>query len=245
MNNNQATMEKLEQMRLRGMLRAFRNVMETGAKSQFTADELLSHLVDAEWDDKYNRKLQRLIKRARFRYQASVEELDFNLNRNLDKNELLRLTDCQWIEQHRDIILTGPSGAGKSFIASALGHQACVYGHKVGYFPCSKMFTNLKLSKADGTYLKELIKIRKLDVFIMDDFGLEPLDATNRLTLLEILEDRHGRKSSIIVSQLPVKDWHKIIGDPTIADAICDRVVHSSKRIKLKGESVRKMYANS
>jgi len=174
-----------------------------------------------------------------------VEELDFNLNRNLDKNELLRLTDCQWIEQHRDIILTGPSGAGKSFIASALGHQACAYGHKVGYFPCSKMFTNLKLSKADGTYLKELIKIRKLDVFIMDDFGLEPLDATNRLTLLEILEDRHGRKSSIIVSQLPVKDWHKIIGDPTIADAICDRVVHSSKRIKLKGESVRKMYANS
>lgn len=244
MNNNQATMEKMEQMRLRGMLRAFRDVIDTGIKSQFTADELISHLVDAEFDDKYNRKLKRLVKRAKFRYQASMEELDFGLNRNLDKNELLRLSDCRWVENHKDIILTGPSGAGKSFIASVLGHQACVHGYKVGYFPCSKLFANLKLSKADGTYLKELIKIRKLDVFIIDDFGLEALDAYNRLTLLEILEDRHGLKSSIFVSQLPVKDWHKIIGDPTIADAICDRVVHSAKRIELKGESVRKMYSN-
>jgi len=244
MNNNQATMEKMEQMRLRGMLRAFRDVIDTGIKSQFTADELISHLVDAEFDDKYNRKLKRLVKRAKFRYQASMEELDFGLNRNLDKNELLRLSDCRWVENHKDIILTGPSGVGKSFIASALGHQACVHGYKVGYFPCSKLFANLKLSKADGTYLKELIKIRKLDVFIIDDFGLEALDAYNRLTLLEILEDRHGLKSSIFVSQLPVKDWHKIIGDPTIADAICDRVVHSAKRIELKGESVRKMYSN-
>jgi len=237
-------MEKMEGMRLRGMARAFRNVIETGMKNQYTADELISHLVDAEYDDKYNRKLKRLIKAAKFRYPATIEELDYSLNRNLDKNELLRLSDCQWVERHQDIILTGPSGAGKSFIASALGHQACVYGHKVGYFPCSKLFANLKLSKADGTYLKELIKIRKLDVFIIDDFGLEPLDAPNRLTLLEILEDRHGLKSSIFVSQLPVKDWHKIIGDHTIADAICDRVVHSAKRIELKGESVRKMYSN-
>lgn len=244
MNSNEATIQKLEQMKLRGMLRAFRGTIDTGLKNKYTPDELLSHLVDAEWDDRYNRKLERLIRAARFRYQASFEELDFTLNRGLDKNQLLRLSNCQWIESHKDIILTGPAGAGKSFIASALGHQACMYGFKVGYYPSSKLFAHLRLSKADGSYLRDLLRIQKLDVIIIDDFGIEPLGPQNRLTLLEILEDRHGRKSSIFVSQLPVKDWHKIIGDPTIADAICDRIIHSAHRIELKGESVRKIYSN-
>ena len=229
MNNNQATLQKLEQMKFYGMARAFTNTMETGVKNQFTADELVSHLVDAEWDDRHNRKLTRLLKGARFRYKASFEEIDFALNRNIDKNQLLRLSNCQWIESHQDCILTGPTGAGKSFIASALGHQACMYGFKV----------------ADGSYLKELTKIQKLDVIILDDFGLEPLDAQSRLTLLEILEDRHGRKSSVFVSQLPATNWHEVIGDPTIADAICDRIIHNAHRIELKGDSVRKIYANN
>lgn len=243
MNNNQATIQKLEQMKLYGLLRAFKSTMETGVKSQFTPDELLSHLVDAEWDDRYNRKLTRLVKNAKFRYKASFEELDFSLNRNLDKNQMLRLADCQWIERHQAIILTGLTGVGKSFIASAMGHQACMYGFKVGYYPCSKLFANLKLSRADGSYLKELLRIQKLDLFILDDFGLETLDTSNRLSLLEILEDRHGRRSSLFVSQLPIGKWHEIIGDPTIADAICDRIIHSAHRIELKGDSVRKIYA--
>jgi DNA replication protein DnaC len=245
MNNNQATLQKLQQMKLYGMARAFTSTMEVGSKNQFTSDELLSHLVDAEWDDRHNRKLTRLLKGARFRYKASFEEINFTLKRDLDKNQLLRLSNCQWIESHKDCILTGPTGAGKSFIASALGHQACMYGFKVLYYPCSKLFAHLKLSRADGSYLKELTKILKMDVIILDDFGLEPLDAPSRLTLLEILEDRHGRKSSVFVSQLPVANWHEIIGDPTIADAICDRIIHNAHRIELKGDSVRKMYSNN
>lgn len=245
MNNNQATLQKLEQMKFHGMARAFTSTMETGVRNQFTADELVSHLVDAEWDDRHNRKLARLLKGARFRYRASFEEIDFTLNRNIDKNQLLRLSSCQWVESHQDCILVGPTGAGKSFIASALGHQACMYGFKVGYYPSSKLFAHLKLSRADGSYLKELAKIQKLDVIIIDDFGLEPLDAQNRLTLLEILEDRHGRRSSVFVSQLPLSSWHEVIGDPTIADAICDRIIHNAHRIELKGDSVRKIYTNN
>ncbi len=245
MNNNQATLQKLGQMKLYGMARALTNTMEAGNKSQFTADELISHLIDAEWDDRYNRKLTRLLKGARFRYKASFEEIDFIINRGLDKNQVLRLSNCQWIESHRDCIVTGPTGAGKSFIASALGHQACMYGFKVLYYPSSKLFAHLKLSRADGSYLKELTKILKMDVIILDDFGIEPLDTQSRLSLLEILEDRHGRRSSVFVSQLPVANWHEVIGDPTIADAICDRIIHNAHRIELEGDSVRKMYTNN
>ena len=243
-NNNQATLKKLEAMKFWGMARAFRATMETGVKHSFTPDELLSHLVDTEWDDRHNRKIERLIKAARFRYNASIEEIDFGLDRGLDKNQLLRLSDCRWIERHQNIVFSGPTGIGKSFLAQALGHQGCLYGHKTGYYPCSKLFKQLQLCRADGTYLKELERIKKQDLFLLDDLGLEPFDAPGRLSLLEILEDRIGRKSSIIVSQIPINKWHQVIGDPTIADAICDRIIHNSHRIELKGESVRKIYAN-
>ena len=242
MNNNQATLQKLEQMRLHGMSRAFRGAMESGAKNHFTPDELLSHVVDAEWDDRHNRRLQRLLKAARLRYPAGFEEIDFALNRNLDKNQLLRLSDCRWVEEHQDVIVSGPCGSGKSFLACALGTQACLYGYRVGYYAASKLFGQLKLSRADGSYLKELGRIQKQALIILDDFGLQSLDAPSRLSLLEILEDRYGRASSIVVSQLPVSAWHETIGDPTIADAICDRIVHGAHRIELKGESVRKLY---
>lgn len=244
MNNNQATLNKLEALRLHGMARAFRATMESGMKHSFTPDELLSHLVDTEWDDRHNRKIERFLQAARFRYPASFEEIDFGLNRTLDKNQLLRLSDCGWIERHQNLLLTGPTGVGKSFIAQALGHQGCLYGYKTGYYHCSKLFKHLKLCRADGSYLKELARIQKQDLFILDDLGLEPFDAPDRLSLLEILEERIGRRSSIVVSQIPINRWHEIIGDPTIADAICDRIVHSAHRIELKGESVRKIYAH-
>ena len=244
MNNNQATLTKLDEMRLSGMAQAFRMTMESGAKNQFTPDELLSHLVDAEWDERHNRRLRRLVKAARFRYQAGIEEIDFSLNRNLDKNHLLRLSACGWIEEHQNLIVSGPCGTGKSFLACALGHQGCLYGYKVGYYPASKLFSHLKLCRADGSYHKEITRIQKQALFIIDDFGLQALDGHSRLALLEILEDRYGRASSLFVSQLPVAKWHEVISDPTIADAICDRIVHSAHRIELEGESVRKIYAS-
>ena len=238
------TMQKLEEMRLSGFTRAYREMMETGRSKDFTTDEVISHLVQAEWDDRYNRRLKRLIIGARFRYQASMEQIDYTAKRELDKNQVLRLSSCSWISGKQNLILTGSTGVGKSFLASAFGHQACMQGYKVCYRNCSKLFDVLKIAKADGTYIKEISKIEKQDLLILDDFGLKPLDHNQRLILLELLEDRHGEKSTVITSQLPVSKWHEIIGEPTIADAILDRLVHSSHRIELAGDSMRKKYKN-
>jgi DNA replication protein DnaC len=243
MNSNQATLERMRQMKLHGMVRAFHAAMESGTKNQFTADELLSHLVDAEWDERHDRRLSRLLRLARFRYRATFEQIDWTLSRGLEKNQLLRFSSCRWIEEHRDLIITGPCGTGKSFLATALGHQGCLHGYKVGYWSAAKLFTALKMAKADGSYSNELTRISKLDLLLIDDFGLQPLDGQTRLALLEILEDRHGRASSLFVSQLPVSGWHQVIGEATVADAICDRIVHTAYRIELKGESARKIYA--
>jgi len=243
--NNTATLEKMNQMKLYGMARAFKTTFEAGMNHKFTTDELMAHLIDSEWDERYNRKLNRLIQLAKFRYQASLEQVDFMLNRNLDKNTILRFSDGNWIREIRNIIITGPTGVGKSFIAAALGHQACVLGFKTVYYNCSKLFPNLLLFRADGTYVKQINKIQKQDVLILDDFGLQKLEIQSRLALLEILEDRHGIRSTVIVSQLPVSSWHEIIGDKTIADAICDRIIHTAYRLEMKGESLRKKYQNN
>ena len=242
---NQATLEKMQEMRLYGMVRAFHATMEAGIKSNFTADEMVAHLVDAEWEERHTRRFVRLLKGARFRYQASMEQLDFRLPRNLDKNVILRFSDCRWIDKAQNIIFTGPTGAGKSFIACALGHQACMQGYKVIYYNCSKLYAKLRLAQADGSYLKEVERIARQEVLILDDFGLEALDGRIRLSLLELIEDRHGRASTVIASQIPVKKWHEIIGDATIADAVCDRLLHNAHRIELKGDSMRKIYAKN
>lgn len=243
--NHTVTMQKLEEMRFAGFVRAYREMTETNLNKEFTTDEVIAHLVQAEWDDRYNRRLQRLITNARFRYRASFEEIDFSAKRNLDKNQLLRLSSCDWITKNQNVILTGSTGSGKSWIASALGHLGCQQGYKVLYKNCIKLFDELKIAKADGSYFKEINKIEKTDLLILDDFGLKPLDGNQRLMLLEIIEDRHGRKSTIITSQLPVNQWHDVIVDPTIADAFLDRLVHSSHRIELKAEvSMRKTYKN-
>jgi DNA replication protein DnaC len=243
--NHTVTMQKLEEMRFTGFVRAYREMTETGADREFTTDEVIAHLVQAEWDDRYNRKLHRLIANARFRYRASFEEIDFSAKRNLDKNQLLRLSSCDWITKKQNVIFTGSTGSGKSWIASALGYLACQHGYKVLYKNCIKLFDELKIAKADGSYIKEISKIEKIDLLILDDFGLKSLDGNQRLMLLEIIEDRHGRKSTIIASQLPVNQWYDAINDPTIADSILDRIVHSAHRIEFKSEvSMRKIHKN-
>jgi len=243
--NQNATMQKIEQMRLSGFARAYREVVETATARSFTLDEMIAHLVQAEWDDRYNKRLQRLLSRAKFRYRASFEEVDYAAKRNLDKNQLLRFATCDWIAKRQNIILTGPTGVGKSWIASALGHQGCLHGYKVLYCNCTKLFDQLKIAKAEGTYIKQLDSIEKQDLLILDDFGLKPLDNSQRLMLLEIIEDRHGKKSTIITSQIPVSEWHESINEPTIADAICDRLVHSAHRLQFEGDSLRKKYKNN
>jgi len=243
--NHTATMQKLDEMKFTGFARAYREVTETSFNKEFTTDELIAHLVQAEWDDRYNRKLQRLITNARFRYQASFEEIDFSTRRNLDKNQMLRLSSCDWITKHQDIIITGSTGSGKSWIASAMGYQGCQHGYKVLYKNCIKLFDELKIAKADGSYYKEMSKIEKMDLLILDDYGLKSLDGSQKIMLLELFEDRHGKKSTIITSQLPVNQWHAFIKEDTLADAILDRIVHGSHRIELKTEvSMRETYKN-
>lgn len=233
------SLDKMRQMRLTGMARAFQQTTESGKNERFTPDEMITHLIDAEWDERYNRRLDRSIKEARFRYRASVEEIHFDEGR-VDKNQVLRLAGCDFIKRKENIILTGSTGIGKSFLASALGYQACSLGYRVLYQHATKLFGKMKLAKADGSYLKELARIERQQLLIIDDFGIQPLDAPSRNTLMEIIEDRHGKSSTVITSQVPVSLWHEIIGEQTIADAILDRIVHDSHRLDMKGESLRR-----
>ena len=236
--NNQ-TLQQMKLLRLYGMHGAFTTTLETTGVD-YTNDELIAFLIQAEWDDKHNRKIERLTKSARFRYKASAEEIVFDNGRSVDKNQLMRFISGEFIKNKENILITGSTGVGKSFIASALGYQACTLGYKVKYYNINKLFGKLKSAKADGSYLKEIDRMEKQDLIILDDFGLQQLDNTKRQAFMEIIEDRHGKKSTVIASQLPVINWHEIIGEQTIADAILDRLVHSAHRIDLKGESMRK-----
>lgn len=237
---NETTLQKMKQMKLYGMTTAFKASLEDGRKVNMTADELISFLIDAEWDDRNNRRIARRIKTARFRYKANIEQIDFSVDRSLDKNLMNRFAECNFIDKHENILITGSTGIGKSYIASALGNQACMLGYKVFYVGTSKLFAMLKMAKADGSYIKEIAKIEKADLLILDDFGMQPLDTHNRAALMEIIEDRHGKRSTIIAGQLPVGQWHDVIGEKTVADAILDRIVHNAYRIEMVGESLRK-----
>ena len=239
--NINATLEKLRQMRLLGFERAYSQIVDNAQQQHFTADELIAHLVDAEFEDKYNKKLKRLVKQAKFRQQASFEQINYHHPRGIDKNNMLRLQSCDWIKKSRDLIITGPTGVGKSFIACALGFQACTNEHKVVYFTANKLFDKLILAKADGTYFKLIDSIAKAELLIIDDFGLKKLDNKQCTIMLDIIDDRHGKNATIMTSQLPVKSWHDCFAEPTIADAILDRISNGAYRINLIGESMRKI----
>ncbi|MTI24886.1 ATP-binding protein [Fulvivirga kasyanovii] len=222
------------------MQQTYQTLLDSNQHHSLTNDEIVSMLIQGEWEDRENRKINRYLKAARFRYQANIEEIDFTASRGLDKTQLLRLADCSFIKNKQNILITGPTGVWKSYLASALGHQACIQGFRTLYFNTQKLFPQLIMSKADGSYQKQVNKIEKHDLLILDDFGLQPLDNKTRMMLMEIIEDRHSRKSTIISSQLPVAKWHEVIGDSTVADAILDRMVHSAQRLELKGQSLRK-----
>jgi len=237
---NEITLTRMNQMRLYGMHGAFKTAIETGKTDDYTIDQFVSMITDSEWDDRNNRKIERAIKNARFHYKSTIENVVYDQDRNIDKTKLLRLAECDYINKNENILLTGSTGAGKSYIATALGYQACIEGYRVMYFNTTKLFSKLKLAKADGSYLRELAKIERQHLIIMDDFGLQPLDGQNRITLLEIMEDRHNKGSIVVTSQIPVEGWYNIIGEKTIADAILDRLIHQSHRIELAGESMRR-----
>ena len=187
------------------------------------------------WFERCARELKRV--------GVTIQQIWGGDRQDLDKNLVLRLSDGNWVQEHRNVIVTGPTGVGKSFLCSAIGHQACLHGFKTRYFNCTKFFPQTRLWVADGSYLKQIDQIARTDVVIFDDFGLQHLDGPARLTLLEVLEDRVGRRSTVFASQLPVASWFQVIGDATIADAICDRLIHHSVRIDLQGESLRKPQA--
>lgn len=237
---NATTLDKMRKMKLLGMYRTFKTNLESEQGEPYTPDEIIAHLVDAEWDERQNRNIEHKIKNARFRYKAALEDLHYNTDRNIDKNQVMRFADCDFIVKAESILITGSTGIGKSYIASALGYHACSLGYRVVYHNVPKLFAKLKMSKADGSYLKEISKIERQHLLILDDFGIQPFDVQSRTALMEIIEDRHGKGALIITSQLPVNKWYDIIGEQTIADAILDRIIHTAHRLELKGESLRK-----
>ena len=229
---------------LYGMHDAFKTAIETGKTNHSTMDEFIAQLIETECDDRQNRKIERGIRNASFRYKASLEKLVYGKERNLDPTSLMRLAEGDYLSKAENILITGSTGVGKSYLATALGYQACIERKRVIYFNTNKLLTKLKMAKADGTYLKELAKIERQQLLILDDFGMQPIDHQSRLTLMEIIEDRHAKGSVIITSQLPVSEWYEVIGEKTIADAIMDRLVHQAHRIELSGESMRKKRVN-
>ena len=234
-------LDLMTRLRYYGMLDAYRQSLRTTSSEGLTLDEFLKWLLESEWDYRTNLSIDRLIRGAGFRYDAYMETIDYTLHRNLDRNQLERLASLDFIKDGRNLFITGCSGTGKSYIATALGYEACRHGIKTYYSSTTKLMGRLKLAKNKGTLEAEQKKIEKCPLLILDDLFLVGLDAKERGILLDIIENRHGRKSMILTSQLPVENWYDAIGDNTVADAIMDRIVHTAHRIELTGESIRKI----
>jgi DNA replication protein DnaC len=237
------TLDKIERLRLAGMAKALSEQMQNNEIGSLTFEERLGLLIDRELTERENRRLTTRLRIARLRHQASIEDLDFRGTRGMDKSLVMSLSGNQWISDHQNLLITGPTGVGKSYLACALGHKACRDGHMVLYQRLPRILHDLAIARHDGRYKKLMAALLRTDLLVLDDFGIVPVTQEGLRDLLEILEDRYDRRSTLVTSQVPVKRWHEALADPTMADAILDRLVHNAHKIELKGESMRKIRA--
>lgn len=237
---NEQSLEKLYAMKLNGMAEAFAEQLQQPNMAELSFEERFGLLVDRQWIWKEDRRMKRLLKNAKLKINACIEDIDYKSPRGIDKSVILRLASCDWIKNAQNIIIIGPTGAGKTYLACALANRTCRSGYSSFYTRAPRLFQELAIARADGSYAKVMNKLAKTKVLLIDDLGLAPMTDPERRDLLEVIEDRQGLSSTIVASQLPLENWHDNIGDPTIADAILDRIVHNAHRINLKGDSMRK-----
>jgi DNA replication protein DnaC len=236
--------DKLQSLRFLGMRCAFEEQMQTADIDQLNFEERMGLLVDREMTERDNRRFKTRLRKAKLRLNACVEDVDFRHKRGLDKSLFMQLADCLWVKEAHNVLIVGPTGVGKTYLGCALAHKACQQGYSTLYFRLPRLLQELSIAKADGRYDKILKTLPKTHLLIIDDWALKPLVKEQSHDLLEILEDRHGLRSTLVTSQLPVEHWHEIIANPTLADAILDRLIHNAYRINLKGESMRKKKTN-
>jgi DNA replication protein DnaC len=236
----QPTLEKLYSMKLMGMTEAIRRQMEDPESTQLSFEERLAMLVDQQWDWRQNKALTRRMKKARFKSEAAVEDIDYRHPRGLDRSLIRTLSACDWVSQHHNLIITGPCGVGKSFLACALAQKAVRDGFTALYTRAPRLFQDLAIARADGSFPNLLARIARIDVLVVDDWAMSPLSDSERRDFLEICDDRYSTRSTVLTSQVPITHWHDQIGDPTVADSILDRLVHNAHRIDLAGASMRK-----
>lgn len=242
--NTQNTIYELERLKLSGMKQAYNAVLSLPVQEQPGIHQFMAQLTESEIQSRLHNRTQMYLKLSKLRYDAVLEQIHCTTDRNLTRESIHAIADCSFVKRGENILITGAAGCGKSFLACAIGRQACAFGHKTLYFGMSKFLEKISVCKLEGTLLKFLSQIEKTHLLILDDFGLHPLDANARLVLLQILEDRYGKRSTIITSQLPVANWYDYINESTIADAIMDRLSGSAHRFELKGESMRKKNRN-
>ena len=237
---NQQTLDKMNAMKLAGMVDALKLQLGAAEHARLSFDERLGLLVDAEWTAREQRKLTKRLRLAKLRYPASFEDIDFKHPRSLDRQQVLSLGNCNFVEQRHNLLISGPTGIGKSYLACAFVERACRRGHNAAYVRLPRLLQQLAVARGDGSYARILDRLARLDLLAIDDWLLAPLRDSERRDLVEVIEDRSERASTLIASQLSVKDWHASIGDPNLADSICDRLLHNAHRIDLKGPTMRK-----
>jgi len=233
------TLDKLNAMKLSGMADALRQQLGAGEHAQLSFEDRLGLLIDGEWTAREQRKLTKRLRSAKLRYPASLEDVDFKHPRGLDRQQLLSLGNCGWLQSRYNLVITGPTGIGKSYLACAFVERACRRGFSASYLRLPRLLQQLAVARGDGSYERVLARLAKLDLLAIDDWLLAPLRDGERRDLIEVIEDRSERASTLIASQLPSKNWHAVIGDPNLADSICDRLLHNAHRIELKGPSIR------
>lgn len=236
----QQTKEQLRTLRLNGFLVALEQQLEQPQSHDLSFEQRISLLVERELLHRENRRLDRLLRQAKLRVNASIEDIDYSHRRGLEKSRMASLANGEWISTHLNLCITAPTGCGKTWLSCALGNQACRQGYSTRYFRLPRLLEQLRIAHGDGSYARQMNQLLKTDLLILDDWGMQSLTGTHRQDLMEVIEDRHGRRSTLIASQLPIDHWHEFIGEATLADAILDRLLHGANRLNLKGESMRK-----